>query len=62
MTWKCYMIDNSAVWANGAMCEVAPDVVLFIYGGPDNPRELRAQFLRVSPEGIYPVTPESIPQ
>ncbi|MCK4322937.1 MAG: hypothetical protein KAW89_00305, partial [Armatimonadetes bacterium] len=64
MTWKCYRIDSSAGWANGAMYEVAPDVVLFIYGGPDSPEQMqiRGQFLRVTPEGIYPVTPETIPQ
>lgn len=53
MTWKCYRID-SAIWANGSMYEVAPDVVLFIYGGPDNPREMRGMFLRVTPEGLEP--------
>jgi len=52
MTWKCYRIDSSAIWANGAMYEVAPDVVLFIYGGPDSPREMRAQFIRVTPDGV----------
>ncbi len=58
MTWQCYRIDNSAIWANGAMYEVAPDVVLFVYGGPDSPQEMRAQLLRVTSEGIYPVTPD----
>ena len=53
MTWKCYRID-SAIWANGSMYEVAPDVVLFIYGGPDNPREMRGMFLRVTPDGLEP--------
>ena len=53
MTWQCYRID-SAIWANGAMYEVAPDVVLFLYGGPVDPEELRAQLLRVTPEGLEP--------
>ncbi len=53
MTWDCYMID-SAIWANGDIYEVAPDLVLFLYGGPDNPRELRGMFLRVTPDGLEP--------
>ena len=50
-TWQCYQIDTAA-WANGAMIEVEPDVVLFIYGGR---QELRCQTLRVTPDGLEPV-------
>ena len=32
MTWNFYQVD-SAGWANGAMFEIEPDVVLFTYGG-----------------------------
>ena len=62
MTWKCYMIDNNAIWANEAMYEVAPDLVLFIYAGANSPKDMRVQLLRVTPEGIYPVTPDTLPQ
>jgi hypothetical protein len=50
-TWQFYQIDTAA-WANGAMIEVEPDVVLFIYGGRE---ELRCQTLRVTPDGLQPV-------
>jgi len=54
MTWRCTETD-SATWAQGGMIEVEPDVVLHIYGGPDNPRQLRGQLLRVTPEGLEAV-------
>ena len=50
-TWQFYQIDTAA-WANGAMIEVEPDVVLFIYGGRE---ELRCQTLRVTDKGLEPV-------
>jgi len=59
MTWKCFRIDTCC-WANGAMYEVEPDVVLFIYGGKfvtepkDTGKLLRGQLLRVTPEGLEP--------
>ncbi len=54
MTWQCTEID-AATWANGAMYEVEPNVVLFIYGGPDSPRQMRAQLLRVTAAGLEAV-------
>jgi hypothetical protein len=54
MTWKGYTIDN-VCWSNGAMFEVEPNVVLFIYGGKFEPLELRGQFIRVTDAGITPV-------
>jgi hypothetical protein len=54
MSWKCYKIDN-AMWAQGFMYEVEPDVVLFIYGGKDSPQELRGQLIKLTPEGLFPV-------
>ena len=54
MTWKCYRIDTCG-WANGAMIEVEPDVVLFLYGGKN---EMRGQFLRVTPDGLEPASRE----
>lgn len=54
MTWTGYMIDN-ACWANGAMFEIEPNVVLFIYGGRMEPRQLRGQLIRITDDGIEPV-------
>ncbi len=54
MTWQCTETD-SAIWAQGGMIEVEPDVVLHLYGGPDQPRELRGQLLRVTAQGLEAV-------
>ena len=53
MTWHCYGIDT-CLWANGAMYEIEPDVVLFVYGGWDTVTQMRYQILRVTPEGLKP--------
>ena len=61
MTWKCYRIDT-ACYANGSMYEVEPDLVLYAYGGKyltkevskQTASELRAQFLRITPDGVEP--------
>jgi len=53
MTWQCYRIDT-VDWANGAMYEVEPDVVLFIYGARYSPAQMRGMFLRVTPDGLEP--------
>ncbi len=54
MTWQCYQIDTG-IWANGAMFEVEPDVVLFIYGAKNQPQELRRQLLRVTKDNLEPI-------
>jgi hypothetical protein len=46
MSWSTYSIDTVS-WAQGAMIEVAKDVVLFIYGGRYAQGQLRSQYLRV---------------
>jgi hypothetical protein len=55
-TWDGGTIIDSAIWALGSMIEIEPDVVLFVYmdsfQGP-----LRAQYFRVTREGIRPVRP-----
>ena len=51
MTWHTYQIDTE-VWAMGGMYEVAPDLVLWVYGSGAS--QLRAQFLRITPEGVEP--------
>lgn len=54
MTWDTYQIDVEA-WAMGAMYEVAPDVVLWVYGSGAS--KLRAQLFRITPDGVEPVPP-----
>jgi hypothetical protein len=51
MSWTCYRIDTCA-WANGAMIEVEPDIVAFLYGGKG---ELRGQLLKVTSEELVPL-------
>ena len=54
MSWKHYRIDP-VIWAGGVMYEVEPDVVLWVYRGeyPPHP-DARAQFIRVTPDGLEP--------
>ena len=54
MTWQCYQVDTG-IWANGAMIEVEPDVVLFVYGGKNQPQQLRRQLLRVTEDNLEPI-------
>ena len=51
MTWETYQIDTEP-WAMGGMYEVAPDVVLWVYGS--GAEQLRAQFIRITPTGVEP--------
>ena len=53
MSWQCHVIDT-CTWANGAMIEIEPDVVLFVYGGWNNVTQLRYQTLRVAPRRLEP--------
>ena len=51
ISWETHRIDTE-LWAMGGMYEVAPDVVMWIYGsGAD---KLRAQFIRITPGGVEP--------
>jgi len=54
MTLKYYRIDTG-IWENGAMFEVAPNVILFIYGGKNHPQQMRRQLIRVTQDGLEPV-------
>ena len=54
MTWQCYQVDTAG-WANGAMIEVEPDVVLFAYGGKNEPRTLRGQLMRITEDALEPL-------
>ena len=53
MSWKHYRVDTAAE-VGGAMYEVAPDVVLWVYEGEGASRYARAQFIRVTPDGVEP--------
>ena len=49
MSWRLFTVDYSGTWANGAMHEVAPDRILFVYGGSEETKgNLRVMNLRVS--------------
>ena len=54
LTWKAYCIDSTAIEGQGSMVELAPEVVLFLYGSPHG--GLRQQHIQVTPEGIAPIT------
>ena len=53
MTWKAYAIDTGGMAAMGKMFEVAPDVVFYIYGDT-YVSDMRAQFIRITPDGAEP--------
>ena len=54
MSWQPYRLDT-VIWAGGVMFEVEPDVVLWVYMGEYDPiPDARAQFLRVTPDGLEP--------
>ncbi|MCK4325010.1 MAG: exo-alpha-sialidase, partial [Armatimonadetes bacterium] len=53
MTWKPYRVDTGGLWAMGQMCEVAPDLVLYVYMDSYS-SSLRAQFIRITPDGAEP--------
>ena len=46
-----YAASELTLWAMGGMYEVAPDVVLWVYGSGDR---LRGQFIRITPTGVEP--------
>ena len=49
-SWNFYVVDTSAFEANGNFLEVAPDEVLFMYGGSYLPKGNRMQRIRVDRE------------
>ncbi|MBI4585268.1 MAG: exo-alpha-sialidase [Planctomycetes bacterium] len=60
MSWRCYRVDTTS-WGNGAMFEVAPDLVLYVYGAHVYRNQLRGQFLRAAAGGLTPVARENVP-
>ena len=60
LTWDEGTLIDNAVWAHGDFFEIEPEVVLFMY--EDARRSVfRAQFIRVTPQGLQPVR-ELLPQ
>ena len=50
ITWQIIEIDTQT-WAMGGMVEVAPDVVLWVYGSGTR---LRGQYIRITDTGVEP--------
>ena len=50
-TWDAGTTIDFPLWAAGKFVEVAPDVLLFIYRD-DSIARMRAQYLRVTPQGL----------
>ena len=53
MTWHGQRVDT-AIWAQGHMIEIAPDLVLFAPQANYSDPFVRMQFLRVTPQGLEP--------
>lgn len=53
-TWDQGTLIDNAIWCMGAMVEVEPDVVLYVYWDAFESL-MRAQFIRVTPNGLEPV-------
>ena len=47
LSWEFYQI-GTGTWVNGGMLEIEPDVVLFVYGGPQSPKQLRYDISRIT--------------
>ena len=55
-TWDNGTQIDSGLWAMGTMCQVEPDVVLFLYNDSYE-RLMRAQYLRVTATSLDPIAP-----
>ncbi len=53
MTWQPYRVDTAGLWGMGKMCEVAPDLVLYVYMDHYE-SSLRGQFIRITADGAEP--------
>ena len=53
MTWKTYRIDTGGLWAMGCMYEVEKDLVFYPYMDTYE-SDMRAQFIRITADGLYP--------
>jgi hypothetical protein len=57
VNWDAGTIIDYPGWAMGTMLEVEPDIVLAIYMSARRDWPLRAQRIRVNPNGLVPLTP-----
>ena len=55
LNWDAGTIIDYPAWAMGCMIEVEPDVVLCTYMNWNQGEPLRAQLVRVTPDGLLPV-------
>ena len=63
-TWRAFVIDVRAGWAQGSLIEVEPNVLAYIYGawGPGGgglPYQMHSQMMRVAESGLEPVSYET---
>lgn len=54
VTWDAGTVIDGGLWAMGSMCEIAPDLVLYLYWDNDNALT-RQQRFRVTPDGLAPM-------
>jgi hypothetical protein len=53
-SWDEGTLIDSGLWCMGAMCEVEPDLVLYVYW--DNfETDMRAQYIRIKSDRLEPV-------
>ena len=56
LTWDTGTYIDTSIWAMGALCEIEPNVVLFLY--MDSWRDkIRGQFFQMTPGGPIPIRP-----
>ena len=53
MTWQAHRIDTGGLWGMGQMFEVEPGLVFYVYMD-HYAGDARAQFLRITAEGVEP--------
>ncbi|MCK4299957.1 MAG: exo-alpha-sialidase, partial [Planctomycetes bacterium] len=54
MTWQCYRFDTT-FWANGFVCEIEPNVVMYASTAKYSDPHVRVHLFRITPEGPEPV-------
>jgi len=54
MTWRCYRFDTT-FWANGFVCEIEPNVVMYASTAKYSDPHVRVHLFRITSEGPEPV-------
>ncbi len=57
LNWDQGTVIDYPVWGMGCVVEVEPEVILCAYMNAERAQPLLAQLLRVTPQGVEPVTP-----